>query len=536
MTAPLRPPPPAPAPGPAPAPPARPRTGRSARPAAPAGRRGVLLAVLAAATALSAYALWNHAMWFDELQAWNIARASPSLGALAHHLRYEGHPIGWYLVLYALTRFTGDPRAMQVVELVVMTATTAVILFKAPWPLVLRVSLVASSFVFFEYGVISRAYGLGVLALVLVAVALGRPRPAWKAALLAAVVLAWTSLAGTVLAVAVALAVAYTRPAGPAPARRRFVLVSLLAAAGAALSCLPAPDFHAFTPSVGGLATVGAAPGSRLLGALSGLTRALIPIPARLGGWNTLLLDRLPAANGLEAAGSVLLFAVVLRALTGSPLARTLWCIGSVAVLAFFLVVVQPDLARYAGTVFLLFVVAAWLGAAPPGTAAPRTTALVPVLAAALAIQVVATFLIAPSLTAAPFAPARALASATRAHHLQGALVSGDDFDATAVGAYLDRSTYSVARRTWITFFVHDDRQARRSQHLTTGTVLCAAARLADQRHSPAGVITLTPPSRPPAGVRRLRTTQHVTLLSVSPGAAVPACAGAPTGAPEAPT
>ena len=60
-------------------------------------------------------------MWFDELQAWNIARASHSLGDLYTNLRYEGHPILWYLPLYALTRFTGNPHSMQVVQWAVAT-------------------------------------------------------------------------------------------------------------------------------------------------------------------------------------------------------------------------------------------------------------------------------------------------------------------------------------------------------------------------------------------------------------------------------
>src|SRR6266700_449498 len=82
----------------------------------------IVLVVAATATAVGLHA---HAMWFDELQAWNIARASHSLQDLFANLRYEGHPVLWYLPLYALTRVTGDPRWMQALQLVVVVATYA---------------------------------------------------------------------------------------------------------------------------------------------------------------------------------------------------------------------------------------------------------------------------------------------------------------------------------------------------------------------------------------------------------------------------
>ena len=155
---------------------------------------------------------------------------------------------------------------MQVVELVVVTTTSGLILLRAPFSGPVRLAIVASYTVSFEYGVISRSYGLGVLALVVTLLALGRDRPRWGWALAAAVVLAWTSLAGAVLASALAVAMllgdrrARHRPAAPArrrdAGRRRFADGTLLAAVGAAITCIPPPSFRAFTPGLGNLATV----------------------------------------------------------------------------------------------------------------------------------------------------------------------------------------------------------------------------------------------------------------------------------------
>ena len=48
-----------------------------------------------------------------------------SLGGLFANMHGESHPALWYLLLYPLTRLTTDPRAMQVLNLVVATGAVA---------------------------------------------------------------------------------------------------------------------------------------------------------------------------------------------------------------------------------------------------------------------------------------------------------------------------------------------------------------------------------------------------------------------------
>ena len=67
--------------------------------------------------------VFNHEMWRDELQAWMIARDSSSLIDLYNNLRYEGHPSLWYIFLYAITRFTDNPLAMQLFHLLIASGT-----------------------------------------------------------------------------------------------------------------------------------------------------------------------------------------------------------------------------------------------------------------------------------------------------------------------------------------------------------------------------------------------------------------------------
>jgi hypothetical protein len=521
------------------------REGRSGLVAATSPVRDrTLLAVLAVAVGLTAFGLARHAMWFDELQAWNLARASRSVPDLLHHLRYEGHPPAWYLLLYGLTRITGDPRAMQGAELVIVAATYAVVLFASPFSKPVRFALLAGYTISFEYGVISRGYGLGVLSLVVTLALLGRPQPRWRWALLSAAVLAWTSVAGAVVALAIAGAIAggatrrdRRRTPGPGRDRRRFVAGTSVAAIAAAAVCIPPSDFHAFTPSVGSVSTLGTAGWARLLTAATGTWRGLVPIPSRLGAWNSQFLDRLPAAAWVEAGLSIAVVALMAGALRRFRTARRLWLLGSVGSFVFFAVVVLPDQTRYAATTFLVFLGAAWWAFAPPGRpddvsagdvapGSPRPSRrLHHLVTFVIAAQVVALLAIYPSEASGRFAPNQALATVVRAAGLQDHVVSGQDFDATSVAAYLDRPVYSVARQAWIRYFIHDDLEARRYSTLGATEVLCAARRVARAAHHAAAVITERPLPRGEPGVARMVTIDHVEVVRVDPHATLAGCA-----------
>jgi hypothetical protein len=130
----------------------------------------------------------RHALWFDEMQAWLLVRDSPTLAALFHNLRYEGHPALWYLLLYPLTRLTSDPAAMQALNYVLALAMAGLVLSAPRLRPLQAVLIVFSSILFNEYSTFARSYLLASL-LLLVAVRLllaERPR-----VLLAAVCLAF---------------------------------------------------------------------------------------------------------------------------------------------------------------------------------------------------------------------------------------------------------------------------------------------------------------------------------------------------------
>jgi hypothetical protein len=112
---------------------------------------------------LGALLLSNHEMWRDEIQAWLLARDSNSVPNLFANLKYEGHPGLWYLLLMPLTRVSDSPTAMQVLHLIVATSTIYVFARYSPFTTVQKLLFSFGYFPFYEYSIISRNYGLGVL-------------------------------------------------------------------------------------------------------------------------------------------------------------------------------------------------------------------------------------------------------------------------------------------------------------------------------------------------------------------------------------
>jgi hypothetical protein len=487
-------------------------------------RRGLLLAILAVASLVTALGLRGHAMWFDELQAWNIARASHSIGDLYTNLRYEGHPILWYLPLFAITRFTGNPHAMQVLQWVVAATTMALVLFRAPFPIAVRAAVLAGYCFAFEYGVISRSYGLSTLLIVGALVALARPGPRWAIGGVLLALVAWTSLPGAVLAIAVALTIAWVRHA-----HYVFAGSVLAASAVAAFTCIPPSDFSSFAPGLGGSASkFGPGAGVHLASAVSGTWRGLIPIPASVGEWNSNLLDGVAGAVWIEALLAIGLVLVVWRVLRPYPFAQWLWLVGSIGYAAFFAIVMLPEQARYAGFPFLLFLAAIWCACAPPGEPRPvvdwsrdSRDPLFLTVVVVLLVQVVATVAIWPVAVVVPFSRDEALAQAVRSARLERAVVSGADWDGATVGGYLDRPVYSVVRGEWITYFVHDEREARRFESITDADVVCAARTIADRRHEPVAVIVDHHHLR---GGQRVAVSEDAAVFRVDPGSGAGAC------------
>ena len=111
-----------------------------------------------------AYTAMHHEPWGDEIHSWNISKASGSFQDVVHNSRFEGHPPGWYTVLWTISKFTHNFAYVQVVHVVLATLVVFVILFFSPFPLFARLMVPFGYYFLYEFAVLSRNYALGVLA------------------------------------------------------------------------------------------------------------------------------------------------------------------------------------------------------------------------------------------------------------------------------------------------------------------------------------------------------------------------------------
>lgn len=106
-----------------------------------------------------------HEPWFDEAQAWQIVKCASIQDILFEIPHYEGHLPLWHLLLAIPAKF-GVPfeLGLKVVAALPTMVAVCILLFRAPFPKVIRLLLPFHYFVFYQYGVVSRPYGLMLLA------------------------------------------------------------------------------------------------------------------------------------------------------------------------------------------------------------------------------------------------------------------------------------------------------------------------------------------------------------------------------------
>ncbi len=107
----------------------------------------------------------RHELWYEEAHGWLFARDSSSLVNLYQNLTYEAHPMMWYSILFGVTRITDNFYYMQLAHIAIALIGIVVFCRYAPFRLLDKILFIFGYFVFFEYAVISRNYGLTVLLL-----------------------------------------------------------------------------------------------------------------------------------------------------------------------------------------------------------------------------------------------------------------------------------------------------------------------------------------------------------------------------------
>lgn len=112
-----------------------------------------------------------HEPWYDEAQAWQIAKSASYHDILFYLPHYEGHPPLWHLILsiFAKNNFPYETTLLSVSFVFSYTATFFIIL-KSPFSRIIRVLLPYTYFLFYQNGIISRPYCMVMLAFCAIAI------------------------------------------------------------------------------------------------------------------------------------------------------------------------------------------------------------------------------------------------------------------------------------------------------------------------------------------------------------------------------
>lgn len=112
-----------------------------------------------------------HEPMYDEAQAWMIARDASWFDLIFEIPHYEGHPPFWHLIL-ALFAKSGVPFeiGLRIPGALFCIASVWFILFKSPFPRMVKCILPFTYYIFFRYSIVVRPYCMTMLAFCLVAV------------------------------------------------------------------------------------------------------------------------------------------------------------------------------------------------------------------------------------------------------------------------------------------------------------------------------------------------------------------------------
>ena len=116
-----------------------------------------------------------HEPGFNEIQAWAIAKTATLKQMIFYFPHLEGHPPLWFVLLAIPAKLGLSVEwGMKSVACIISILSAGLIIFKAPFQKWVRFLLPFTYFLFFEYSVLSRPYGIIVLALILAAMSFPR--------------------------------------------------------------------------------------------------------------------------------------------------------------------------------------------------------------------------------------------------------------------------------------------------------------------------------------------------------------------------
>jgi hypothetical protein len=395
----------------------------------------------------------RHEPWFDELQAWNIARASATPAQVAANGRYCGHPPLWYLMLWVAARVTHSVAGLHAVQLVAATGVAALVLFGAPFRPLFRVLLLGGYYFLFEYGVLCRNYAAGVLLLFGLCI-VQRRGPRVRPVLYYALLFGLANVHFLFLLLAVSLHVSVLWVEARRGTLQRNEVIRH-AALGAGLTLIPflfilPPRDSQMTPAF----WLSLWAPDNFFSVLVAPLRALVPLPAwwRHQFWNTQALLELAGDHSggrvVAVCASVALVGLIFRVLPRRGQARLFLALSFALCLA-TAVFFPLTSARYAGVLFIAFLAALWIADAPGsrlGNIVVTSLLLVQAVAGLFALQRDLRF---------PFAGSTMVPTLAAKIPHDGPIVA-DYTSLESVTAFLDRPVFSLQQAKTVWFSTYD--------------------------------------------------------------------------------
>lgn len=112
----------------------------------------------------------RHEPWFDEAQAWLLARDSSIYDMLVKYMRYEGSPALWHLILSIPAKLHMPYIMLNIISGAIACAGIYLFLRFSPFPPIIKIIYPFSFFAFYQYAVVARSYAL--LSLLLFSIAI----------------------------------------------------------------------------------------------------------------------------------------------------------------------------------------------------------------------------------------------------------------------------------------------------------------------------------------------------------------------------
>jgi len=139
-----------------------------------------LWAIFLAYILVSGYTMTHHELWGDEVHSWNIAKGSDTYPRLIENRKFEGHPPVWYTVLWSISKFTHNTRYVQAIQWGIACLVAFLIVFYSPFTTTAKTLFCFGYYFLFEYAILSRNYGVGVLLTCCICLLLGTPPHRYK--------------------------------------------------------------------------------------------------------------------------------------------------------------------------------------------------------------------------------------------------------------------------------------------------------------------------------------------------------------------